>query len=159
VGLPPTSNASTGWLDDITVANLATHTAGFDKPGGYIALLASPGSLWSYSDGGANWLADTLTNVYATDLNTLLFSRVFTPIGIRTADLSWRANAYRDDLLNGVKRREFGAGISINANAMARLGYLYLRRGVWAGQRILPDDFTELVQHPDPGNVGTPSRD
>lgn len=159
LGLPPTSNASTGWLDDITLTGLATHTAGFDKPGGYISLLYAPGSLWSYSDGGANWLADVLTNVFATDLNALLFSRVFTPIGVRTADLTWRANAYRDDLLNGVKRRELGAGISIDANAMARLGYLYLRRGVWAGQRILPDEFTELVQHPDAATVGTPSRD
>jgi CubicO group peptidase (beta-lactamase class C family) len=84
---------------------------------------------------------------------------VFTPIGVRTVDLTWRNNAYRDDLLNGVKRRELGAGISVNANAMARLGYLYLRRGVWAGQRILPDEFAELVQHPDAAIVGAPSRD
>lgn len=159
VGLPPSSNTATGWLDDITLAHLATHTAGFDKSGGYVNLLFAPASLWSYSDGGANWLADVLTNLYATDLNTLLFSRVFTPIGVRTADLTWRANAYRDDLLNGVKRREFGAGISIDANAMARLGYLYLRRGVWAGQRIFPDEFAELVQHPDTAIAGTPSRD
>jgi CubicO group peptidase (beta-lactamase class C family) len=58
-----------------------------------------------------------------------------------------------------VKRREFGAGITVNANAMARLGYLYLRRGQWGGQRLFPDGFSELVQHPDAANAGKPSRD
>jgi CubicO group peptidase (beta-lactamase class C family) len=42
---------------------------------------------------------------------------------------------------------------------MARLGYLYLRRGLWAGQRILGDDFVELVQRPDPSILGKVSRD
>jgi CubicO group peptidase (beta-lactamase class C family) len=159
VGLPPSSNTSTGWLDDLTLLHLATHTSGFDKPGGYIPLLFAPGTQWAYSDGGANWLADALTKVFNSDLNSVLLSRALTPIGVTSGDFLWRANAYRDDLLDGVKRREFGAGIRISANAMARIGYLYLRRGVWAGQRILPDEFAELVQHPQPSFVGKPSRD
>jgi CubicO group peptidase (beta-lactamase class C family) len=158
-GVPPTSNASTGWLAEISLLQLATHTSGFDKPGGYIPLLFEPGTQWAYSDGAANWLADVLTHLFATDLNSLMFSRVLTPIGVKTSDFAWRSNAYRDDLLDGVKRREFGAGVTINANAMARLGYLYLRRGQWSGQRLLPDEFIEQVQHPDASIVGTTSRD
>ena len=137
IGLPPDTNASTGWLDDIQLLHLATQTAGFDKAGGYTQLLFQPGTRWSYSDGGANWLADVLTGTFQADLNWVLFSRAFTPMGITTADLRWRSNAYREDLLNGVKRRELGAGITVNVNAMARIGYLYLRRGSWAGQRIV----------------------
>jgi CubicO group peptidase (beta-lactamase class C family) len=159
IGLPPDSNQSTGWLDDIQVLHLATHTAGFDKPGGYTQLLFAPGTRWSYSDGGANWLADVLTNAFRADLNALLFTRAFTPIGITGSDLRWRANAYREDLLNGVKRREFGSGITVNVNAMARVGYLYLRRGSWAGQRILPDSFVQQVQRPQQSIVGVPMRD
>jgi CubicO group peptidase (beta-lactamase class C family) len=159
VGLPPSTNASTGWLNELSLLHLATHTSGFDKPGGYVSLLFEPGTQWAYSDGSANWLADVLTNIYHDDLRNILFTRVLTPTGISSTDLTWRSNAYRDDLLNGVKRREFGAGITINANAMARIGYLYLRRGLWAGQRILPDEFSELVQRPDPSILGTPSRD
>jgi CubicO group peptidase (beta-lactamase class C family) len=159
VGVPPSTNTSTGWLSGLTLLHLATHTSGFDKPGGYGSLLFEPSAQWAYSDGAANWLADVLTHVYRDDLRNVLFSRVLTPAGLTSADLSWRSNAYRDDLLNGVKRREFGAGITMNANAMARLGYLYLRRGLWTGQRILSDDFVELVQRPDESVVGTPSRD
>ena len=159
IGLPPDTNASTGWLGDIQLLHLATQTAGFDKAGGYTQLLFQPGTRWSYSDGGANWLADVLTATFHSDLNSLLFSRVFTPMGITSADLRWRSNAYREDLLNGVKRRELGAGITVNVGAMARIGYLYLRRGSWAGQRMVPDSFVQQVQQPQPTIVGLPMRD
>ncbi|MFL6617364.1 MAG: LamG-like jellyroll fold domain-containing protein [Povalibacter sp.] len=159
VGVPPDSNTATGWLDDITLLNLATHTAGFQKPGGYTSLLFAPGTRWLYTDGGANWLADVLTTVFATDLNTVLFNRVFTPLGITTTDLIWRSNAYREDTLNGIKRREFGAGILTNVNAMSRFAYMYLRRGQWNGQRILADDFVEQAQQPPPEIDGIPVRD
>jgi CubicO group peptidase (beta-lactamase class C family) len=159
VGLPPDTNAGTGWLGDIRLLHLATQTAGFDKAGGYTSLLFQPGTQWSYSDGGVNWLADALTATFHSDLNSLLFSRVFTPLGITGADLRWRSNAYREDLLDGVKRRELGAGISVNVNAMARIGYLYLRRGSWAGQRIVPDSFVQQAQQPQTALVGLPVRD
>ena len=156
VGIPPDSNATTGWLDDITILSLATHTAGFDKPGGYIALLFQPGTVWSYSDGGANWLADILTVVYGQDLNTLMFDRVFTPLGISPSDLVWRSNRYRSDTIDGIKRREFGSGISANVDAMARVGYLYLRRGVWDSQTILPGSFVDEAAAPVQAIVGLP---
>ena len=154
LGVPPDRNRITGWLDEITVLQLATHTAGFQKPGGYIALEHRPGTTWFYSDGGVNWLADVLTQVYAEDLNTLLFSRVWSTMGITDArvtpngSLLWRANAARDDTLNGVKRREFASGISANVDAMARIGYLFLRRGDWNGQRLLAASFVDTVHTP-----------
>ena len=132
-GIPPEYNSGTGWLDKITLFHLATQTAGFDKPGGYTKLLFEPGTKWSYSDGGPNWLAECITLVYGQDLNTLMFERVFGPIGIKPNDLTWRNNAYRPREIDGIKRREFGSGISANVDAMARLGYLYLRGGRWQG--------------------------
>jgi CubicO group peptidase (beta-lactamase class C family) len=159
VGVPPTSNTSTGWLDDITLLHLGTHTAGFGKAGGYTALLFEPGTGFSYSDGGPNWLADVLTTLYATDLRTIAFSRVFTRMGLTGTDLTWRLNSYREQTLNGVTRREFGAGILLDIDAMTRAGYLFLRRGTWSGQRILPDDFVQQVQQPQPEVLGVPVRD
>jgi CubicO group peptidase (beta-lactamase class C family) len=144
-GVPPSSNAATGWLDQITILQLATHTAGFDKPGGFIPLQFEPGTTWSYSDGGANWLADVLTQVYAEDLNDLLFSRVFSSIGITDDMLIWRENSSRTEKLNGVERREISAGIEASVDAMARIGYLFLRDGVWDGQRVLSESFVDLV--------------
>jgi CubicO group peptidase (beta-lactamase class C family) len=145
-GLPPNSNTVPGWLDKITLFHLATQTAGFDKPGGYEKLLFEPGTKWSYSDGGPNWLAECVTLIYGRDLNTLMFERVFGPIGIKASDLTWRSNAYRAKDIDGIKRREFGSGISANVDAMARIGYLYLRNGRWRGKEVIPSRFVDMAR-------------
>ena len=148
LGIPPGKNGSADWIDEITYLHLATHTAGFDKPGGYEPLLYKPGSSWAYSDGGANWLADTLTHLYRRDLKEVLFERVFEPLGITTKDLAWRENQYREKHLNGIPRREFGSGISANVEALAKIGLLFLRGGKWQGEEILPRAYVELVRRP-----------
>ncbi len=146
LGIPPESNADTGWLDKITLFHLATQSAGFDKPGGYTRLLFEPGTKWSYSDGGPNWLAECVMLVYGEDLKTVMFERVFGPIGIKPSDLTWRSNAYRAKEIKGIKRREFGSGISANVDAMARIGYLYLRRGRWQDKQIIPAWFVDMAR-------------
>jgi CubicO group peptidase (beta-lactamase class C family) len=148
LGIPPEINGAAGWVDDITYLHLATHTAGFDKPGGYEPLLYKPGSSWAYSDGGANWLADTLTHLYRRDLKEILFERVFGPLGITAKDLTWRENHYRESRLNGIPRREFGSGISANVAALAKIGLLFLRGGQWHEKQILPRAYVELVRRP-----------
>jgi CubicO group peptidase (beta-lactamase class C family) len=42
---------------------------------------------------------------------------------------------------------------------MARIGYLYLRRGVWDGARLLPESFIDQARQPVPSVVGLPSSD
>jgi len=155
-GTPPDSNTATGWLPDVTLLHLATHTSGFEKTGGFGALLSQPGTRWRYSDGAPNWLADVLTQSYGQDLNTLFFDRVMAPIGIPRARLTWRANAYRPATLNGVARREFGSGVSSDVESLARFGYLFLRRGEWAGQRILDESFVDFTRRPVPSLMGLP---
>ena len=145
-GVPPKSNAETGWPGKITLFHLATQTAGFDKSGGYTELLFEPGTKWSYSDGGPNWLAECVTLVYGQDLNALMFERVFGPIGISPSDLTWRSNSYRPKEIEGIKRREFGSGISANVDAMARIGYLYLRKGRWRSKQIIPESFVDMAR-------------
>jgi CubicO group peptidase (beta-lactamase class C family) len=145
-GVPPGSNSNTGWLERITLIQLAAQTAGFDKPGGYTGLLFEPGTKWAYSDGGPNWLAECVTLAYGRDLEELLFERVFLPIGVGREDLRWRANAYRAREIEGVARREFGSGIFANVDAMARIGQLYLRRGRWKDAEILPSWFVDAVR-------------
>jgi CubicO group peptidase (beta-lactamase class C family) len=152
-------DAETGWLDQVTIRHLATQTAGFAKPGGYERLLFKPGTKWHYSDGGPNWLAECLTLIYKRDLQEFMFDRVFTPLGITRDDLHWRNNAYRPNEIEGVKRREFGSGIHANVNAMARLGYLYLRQGRWKGRQLIPEWFIRQVREPYPFMKELPEHD
>ena len=156
LGVPPESNTATGWLDDITFLQLATQTAGFAKAGVYIDLLFEPGTTWAYSDGGANWLADVLTVLYGQDLKTLMFARVFDFLGIQTTELVWRDHAYREITINGIPRREFGSGISASVDAMARIGYLYLRGGLWESQQIIPRSFVDQARTTVDGVAGLP---
>lgn len=159
LGVPPESNRETGWLPSITLRQLANQSAGFEKRGGYGPLLFAPGTKWFYSDAGPNWLAECLTRVYARDLAEVMSERVFTPLGITSADIVWRQHSYRPKEMDGLKRREFGSGFSANVHAMARLGLLYLRGGEWRGTRLLPADFVRLASAPAPANRGLPEHD
>jgi CubicO group peptidase (beta-lactamase class C family) len=158
LGTPPEGNAKTGWLDDVTILHLAAQTAGFEKPGGFTRQLFAPGTQWDYSDSGPNWLAECITLAYRRDVDEVMFERVFTPLGIQRSDLVWRKNSYRPDLIDGIKRREFGAGISANVDAMARFGLLWLRGGEWNGTQILPRDFVKQARATVPGVPGLPVR-
>jgi CubicO group peptidase (beta-lactamase class C family) len=157
-----TSPVSSGSLSDIDLLQLTTHTAGFSKSDDTDIesrqLLYTPGSTWSYSDQGVNWLADALTTTWAQDLDTFLFSRVFTTIGILRSDLRWRDHAYRVRTLsvNGVSvaRREFASGINSNVNAMARVGLLMSRKGVWGNNLILSNAIVAKVREPRPEIAG-----
>ena len=156
LGVPPEENAQTGWLDEITILHLASQTAGFEKPGGYTKLLFRPGTQWDYSDSGPNWLAECITLAYRRDLDEWMFERVFTPLGIQRSDLTWRKNSYRPATIEGVARREFGAGIHANVDAMARIGYLMLREGQWNGQEILTREYAKLAPRTPPGHEKLP---
>jgi len=166
-GVPPESNKATGWLEKITLFHLATHTAGFEKTRGWCELRFEPGTGWLYSDGGTNWLADCLTVAYKRDLLDLMIERVFKPLEITVgdnrddnADLFWGFNNLdRPREIDGIPRRPFNAGIHANVQAMAKIGYLHLRRGRWGEQQIIPESFIDLARNPAPGITGLPVKE
>ncbi len=159
LGDEPPENRATGWLDAITIRQLATQSAGFAKPGGYSPLIYEPGTEWSYSDCGPNWLAECVTLAYGRDVRDLLFERVFTPLGITADDLRWRNNAYRPHKIDGIPRREFGSGVLANVDAMARIGLLYLRAGRWRDRQLIPSSFVDLARTTDPSIADLPVHD
>lgn len=166
IGNPPANNPT--WLSQITVQQLATHTAGFDKPGGYVQQLNQPGTTWFYSDAGLNWLADLLTTTYNDDLASVLNTRVWATLGMISSvggpgdaggsvnsDVHWRDNRLRPEGTPAptIRRRELAAGIFANPNAMARVGLLFLRKGVWGDTRILSESFVRTVSTPPAANA------
>ena len=72
---------------------------------------------------------------------------------------TWRRNAYRPAKLNDVMRREFGSGVHANVDAMARIGYLYLREGRWQDQQVIPAGFVKQARTTVKGVVGLPEHD
>jgi len=168
VGVPPESNAQSGWLGELTLWHLATQTGGFEKTRGWCRQLKPPGTAWMYSDGGPNWLADCLTVAYGRDLLEVMNGRVFQPLGITVGetpcggdhDLHWGFNYLdRPQQLNGINRRPFGAGIDCNVQAMAKIGQLYLRQGRWQGRQIIPEEFVATATATPPGLEALPVAD
>lgn len=141
----PAANNAAALLPGITLGQLATHTAGFAKTSGFGGLLFAPGTAWSYSDGGANWVADYLTLRFGQDLDVILRARLLDRLQIPVTALTWRPNSNRPRAYGTIPRREFGAGISANVDALARLGLMLLRDGRWKSEQLLPAGYVGAV--------------
>ena len=94
-----------------------------------------------------------LTSAYHQDMAALFRSRIGSKLGI---SVGWRSNQYRPPTLNGVPRREFGSGITADVSAMARVGDLLLRDGIWNGSPVLPSDCVHSLGRTAPGLAGLP---
>jgi CubicO group peptidase (beta-lactamase class C family) len=140
-------NAATGWLDRITVRQLATMTAGFDD-GRPPLLVYPPGTKGIYSNDTSNMLAELLTIRFGEDLRAVLKRKVMAPLGVRDAEWAWRDNQFRAKTVNGLPSREFAAGLTITHRALARVGYLYLREGNWKGKQLLSREFVRTATRP-----------
>lgn len=103
-------------------------------------LLHPPGEVFSYSSGTTNIIARILRELIGGPGEMLRFmaDELFEPIGMRTPT-----------------PRFDSAGTFIGSSFLfatpqdfARFGYLYLRDGVWDGQRILPPGWADYARTP-----------
>jgi CubicO group peptidase (beta-lactamase class C family) len=97
----------------------------------------APGTTFNYNSGDWHLVSAILTR--KTGVDTLDYARrtLFGPLGI--TDASWRADP------QGI--RVGGYGLSLQPRDMAKIGYLCLHHGEWAGQRILPAPWADRVFH------------
>jgi len=108
----------------------------------------APGRNWVYCSPGVHLLSALLQQ--ATGQSTADFARqeLFDPLGF--GQVVWPADPQGVNLGYG--------DVRMTAHDMARLGYLYLRRGEWDGQQLLPADWvraaTTAPQGPQPGGGG-----
>ncbi len=102
----------------------------FDTP-----VLYKPGTHFLYNSGATYMLAAILQRVTGIGLLEYLGPRLFEPLGIR--DATWHTSP------QGIAIGSYG--LSIKTEDIARFGQLYLQKGVWAGQRILPEAWVEAA--------------
>lgn len=98
-------------------------------------LVAPPGTRWQYASGTSNILARVIRNALHDDAGYLAFPRreLFDRIGMSSAVLETDASG------------TFVGSSFIYATARdwARFGTLYLRDGVWGGERLLPEGWVK----------------
>ena len=102
-------------------------------------MATAPGTTFYYDSGNSHLLSAILTKV--TGKSALDYARevLFGPLGIE--DVLWRGDP------QGISGG--GAGLYMHPRDMAKIGYLYLRGGVWEGKQILPASWIENVRKAD----------
>ncbi len=89
---------------------------------------ADPGTRWAYNSGGSMLLSGIVHAATKQHIDDYARTRLFEPIGIR--EFHWKRTPTGHPDTEG--------GLYLAAPDLARIGYLYLRDGVWNGRRILP---------------------
>lgn len=105
--------------------------------------IAEPNEQWEYSTGTSNLLGFVAGNLMGSDRYTrhnYAKEHLLSLIGADNVVMSYDRAGY------------FMGGSHVYATARdyARLGYLYLRDGVWDGQRILPEGWVDFTRTPAP---------
>ncbi|MBV8415894.1 MAG: serine hydrolase [Verrucomicrobia bacterium] len=98
---------------------------------------SAPGDEFNYNSGNQHLLSAILTKL--TGMSTLEYAKakLFGPLGIKS--LNW----WQDP--QGITVG--GYGLFLEPRDMAKIGYLYLRNGVWEGQQLLPLAWIDKVNH------------
>ncbi|MGJ7509224.1 serine hydrolase domain-containing protein [Variovorax sp. GT1P44] len=97
----------------------------------------APGAGFNYDSGNSHLMSAILA--MKTGGSTLAYAqdRLFQPLGIR--DVRW---------LKDPQGIEIGGwGLYLQPRDMAKVGYLYLRKGQWNGRQLLPAAWVEQVFH------------
>jgi CubicO group peptidase (beta-lactamase class C family) len=88
-----------------------------------------PGTVFAYNQSATYSLAAILQQVTGQTLTDYLRPRLFEPLGI--SDVGWQQHP---------RGRDLGfTGLHATTDALARLGQLYLQRGRWGTEQVLPE--------------------
>jgi CubicO group peptidase (beta-lactamase class C family) len=99
-----------------------------DKP-----MVAEPGRVFNYCSGCSHVLSAIVQETTGTNPRDFADQFLFKPLGI--TDYQWDVDS--DGTPIG------GWGLQLTPRDMAKLGYLYLHNGQWAGQQIVPAQWVE----------------
>lgn len=96
-------------------------------------MAAEPGTRWYYSSGETILLSGVIEAATGRTAFQFAEEHLLHPIGI--ADITWESDPSGHTIT--------GWGISTTVRNYARFGYLYLKNGMWDGQRIISESWIE----------------
>jgi len=98
---------------------------------------SAPGDTFNYNSGNPHLLSAILTKLTGMSALEYAKAKLFGPLGI--TDVYWQHDPQGNS--NG------GWGLYLQPRDMAKIGYLYLRNGVWEGKQLLPPAWIDKVSH------------
>jgi CubicO group peptidase (beta-lactamase class C family) len=99
----------------------------------YQPLEHTPGTFFFYSNGGPQILSAIIEKSCGMDTLTFAQEKLFDPLGITEFHWQKATGGY----LNG------SWGLALTPRDLAKIGYLYLKDGIWEGEQILPAGWVE----------------
>ena len=90
-----------------------------------------PGTVFKYNDGASVLLGKILRVATGQRVDSWTKERLFSPIGIE--EFYWKTSPDGEADTEG--------GLYLSAHDMARIGYLFLRDGLWNGERVISEDW------------------
>ena len=153
--LPVTISAN---LDALTVKDVLIMSDGMDPEPSALAgksknwvkaflttpIVFKPGTVFLYNSIGTFMLSAIVQKVTGQKVIDYLKPRLFDPLGISGMD--WEENL--------MSVNTGGWGLRVKTEDMAKLGQLYLQKGVWNGTQLIPASWIEeattakIIQHP-----------
>jgi CubicO group peptidase (beta-lactamase class C family) len=92
---------------------------------------AAPGEKWAYNSGGSHLMSGIIKQATGLYVDEYAEAYLFGPLGIN--DYYWKQTPTRYPDTEG--------GLYLEAEQLAKIGYLFLNDGVWNGERILPEGW------------------
>ncbi len=96
---------------------------------------ADPGVKWVYNSGGSHLMSAIIRKATGLTIDRFAEQRVFGPLGI--TNYHWKKTPA------GLPDTE--GGLYLEAEQLAKIGYLYLHDGVWEGKRLLEEGWVEAA--------------
>ena len=117
--------------------------------------LKSPGEFYEYNDVRITRFSFSLLTLWKRPLPEVIKQNVMDPI---SASDTWQYHGYRNSnvtidgksLTSVSGGTRWGGGLWISTRDEARFGYLFLRRGKWAGKQIISEKWVQMATSPGP---------
>lgn len=104
-------------------------------------MVAAPNTEWHYNSGSSHLLSAIITGTTGKPAMLYARNKLFTPLGISRYE--WSTD--KQNINHG------GLGLALTPRDMAKFGYLYLNKGKWENEQIIPEDWvtTSTSAHSD----------
>lgn len=108
-----------------------------------------PGTHFTYNTGATCMLSCVVEKITGMTLLDFITLRLFIPLGI--CGVRWNR------LKSGYN--EGGCGLHVSCDDIAKLGLLYLNKGIWKGRRLLSEEWIDTATHTVSDNSGSSTPD
>jgi CubicO group peptidase (beta-lactamase class C family) len=144
---------STGHDQDATERTLRRRDRNAARAFLSLAVEHAPGTHFAYNSAASYMLSAIVQKLTGQTLLEYLTPRLFEPLGIQGA--TWESYVNHE----GSAINFGGWGLNVKTEDIARLGQLYLQKGVWNGQRLLPDAWVKAATSKQVSNAPNPNPD